>query len=322
MKNIRIFLISILFIIPICVYADSQASIVMDPENPAPYESLKLTVKSYSFNVDTTKMTWYVNGKLFTSGIGEKTISINTRGVGESTPVLVKIETSDGGVLELKLQVTPQNVDLIWESLEAYTPPFYEGKALPGEGSIIRATAIPSFSENGKQILPSNLSYSWYINDEYIDNASGYGKQYANLKLDYLTEKTNIKVRVQSVKGYISEKTLSILPHEIMPLFYSYDEILGNDFSQLLNRRIETVRDVNINLVPFYLSTKGTLNSATSYAWALNGLPITPQDNLSVILAPAENSRGSKILSVTISNSKRILQKATSKLEIIFDTRN
>jgi hypothetical protein len=293
MKIIKLLLISILFVLPVVTHAELQATIKTNPENPAPYEPVDIILSSYSFNVDTSYISWFINDVLFISGIGIKKISLNTRGIGENVIITTKVKTGSGETMELKSQITPASLDLLWESPESYIPPFYEGKALPGEGSVIKMVAIPSFGENGKQISPNNLTYYWYINNEYIENISGYGKQSANIKLDYLNNNTEIKVSVQSIGGSIAEKTISIYPHEIMPIFYKYDELLGNDFSQLLTRRLETAKDITINISPFYLSTNNSLTNSPSYSWFLNGLPINTEDNMYTTLRPKENSLGS-----------------------------
>jgi len=61
--------------------------------------------------------------------------------------------------------------DLTW-STDTYTPFDYSGRALPVAGSKIIVNAIVSAS-NGS---PSNLKYSWFLEDIFQQNKSGYGK--------------------------------------------------------------------------------------------------------------------------------------------------
>ncbi|MFA6608546.1 MAG: hypothetical protein WCT07_01395 [Candidatus Paceibacterota bacterium] len=321
MKKFWIFLITTLFIIPTFAYAEIQASLKINPENPAPYEPATITLNSYDIDINNSMITWSVSGKKITSGVGIKKISITVGGANSVIPISVRAKTSAGDIIELSINVTPQSVDLIWETPEGYVPPFYEGKSLPGEGAVIKVTALPSMSENGKPVSANNLSYAWYVNGEYKDSISGQGRQTVNINLDYLSNRTDVKVKVRSAGGAVSEKTITITPHEVMPVFYVYNDILGINFSQLLNRRIETTREIAISLVPYYLSTKNFSAGADSYTWLLDSLPFTPQENTLVRLKPKENSQGTKTLSVLISNSKRSLQKAQANLVILFDTR-
>lgn len=321
MKKIWIFLITLLFAVPVLAYAEAQATIRTFPENPAPYDVTTLTLVSYDFDVDNASITWMINGRQFASGVGVKKINVTAGPSGSIIPVTVKANTVAGDNIEMSINVSPQSVDLIWETPEAYVPPFYEGKSLPGEGATVKVIALPSINEAGKRVPASNLSYSWYVSGEYMENISGQGRQSANISLDYLRDQTYIKVKVRSAIGGVAEKSISISPHHVMPLFYLYDDVLGVNFSKFLNKRLETTQTVSVSLVPFYLSTNKSSVGTDSYGWFLDSLPFTSQENTLVRLQPTENSQGIKNLSVVISNTKRTLQKAQADLTILFDTR-
>ena len=320
----------IVFIIstPIFVYAQyaqqeqDQLNITLDPKSPSPFDSVKVTLSSYSFDINNSMIVWVVNGKQYTKGIGMRSIDLNTLGDGQTIPINAIVTTPKGNTVETSINITPQNVDIVWQAIESYTPPFYEGKALPGEGSYVKVTAIPNISSGGKQIPANNLSYSWYLNDNLIEDASGYNKQSAIFAMEYLTSDTNIKVEARSGDGVVSSKTITISPHEVMPLVYTYDDILGVDFSNLITRRLETVNDVTVDVEPFYLSTKGAFDSSVTYSWLLDGLPIATKAPQLLSLHPADNTYGVKSVSINISNSDRILQEAKVFFEVIFDTRN
>lgn len=321
MKLLRLTCLVFCLLFPFFVFAKSDLRIVLNPKNPSPYEKITLTAESYSFDVNTSLITWYVQSKQVSSGVGNKVIQINLGGVGENSQVVVIVKTPSGEVVESKITITPKSVSLLWESFESYTPPFYEGKALPGEGARIRVTALPVIFENGALIPPTSLSYSWYMNGSFLESSSGYGRQSAVITLDYLSSVTDIKVRVKSISDAIAEKTVSIYPREVLPIFYSYDEILGINRTSQIKGRLETTRDFILSLSPYYLSTKG-LESSLSYLWLLDGSPITPKENTLLAFRPQENSFGTKMLTVMISNAKKRLQKAETGLEILFDTRN
>ena len=322
MKLIRsLFLISFLSF-PVYLFAAPDISISLNPQYPSPNEKVILTLQSYSFDINTSNIAWFVQGKQVSSGVGNKTITITTGNIGENTTVNVNIKTPDGENLRSQMIVSPESVGLIWESKESYIPPFYEGKALPGEGSLVRVTAIPTMSDGSGQLPANTLSYMWYTNDNFLEDSSGYNKQSATFYLDYLSSKTDVKVRVKSVSGLVSEKTISIYPHDVMPIFYSYDELFGLNTSFFIEKRLETTRDFTLAVAPYYLSSNGDLQSSTSYIWLLNGSPITPEKNTNITFHPQENSFGTKTLSVIINSTKRRLQKAESNLEILFDTRN
>ena len=306
---------------PSVLFAESDMTITPNPKFPAPYQETTLTVVSYSFDVNTATITWSIGGKVFQSGIGLKQITLQTGAVGETLQVTVEASVEGGGRVQTGISLTPQSVDILWETPESYTPPFYEGKSLPGNGASVRVTALPNMSAKGLRVPAQNLSYSWYVNDDFLDSFSGYGKQSATIPLDYLSTKTDIKVLVRSTTGNSAQKTISIYPHDVMPLMYVYDDILGTKMETLLPRRFEAVQDFTLSLVPMYFSVKNNFSSSGTYTWLLNNLPVTPQEKTFMAFRPQENSRGIKQLSIILENTRRTLQDAQTDLEILFDTR-
>jgi hypothetical protein len=148
---------------------------------------------------------------------------------------------------------------------------------------------------------------------------SGLGKQAALIRLDYLQTKNVIKAIVRSPYGNSAEKTITVYPHAVMPLLYTYDTILGPNFTSLIGLRFEAIKDFTLSLEPFYVSDDFT--KPASYVWYLDGLPSTPLGGRILALHPKENSYGSKMLSIDVFGSDRRLQKGTTKVELIFDTR-
>lgn len=319
----KIFSCCLFFIVctPTLTFATDEASIELVPRNPKPFTPVKATLVSYIFNVNTALITWKVDGKEVLKGIGEKKLTIQTSSVGTKVPVHVTAVTADNVAVELDLVITPESVDILYEVPESYTPLFYEGKALPGEGALVKFVAMPNISENNRHLPPSSLSYSWYINNELVESASGIGKQSAFLGLDILSSFTTIKVVVFGPRGTSAEHSIDVYPHDVMPLLYTYDEILGANFSSLIGKRFESTKDFILTLEPLYLSTKGTFGSDATYSWSLNGLPVTPLGGRILALKPEEDTYGSKSLSVEISHKKRKLQKNFTELSLIFDTR-
>lgn len=322
MKKFFLFIVSCL-ILPSFVFAQTQleAQIVMTPSIPQPNSRVVLTLESYSFNVDVANIVWTVSGKIFLSGRGEKKINLATGGVGSQINVSVSATLADGSSMRTSTVITPGSVEILYESPESYVPPFYKGRTLPSEGATVRVTAIANISENGALVAKNKLSYSWYLNDELLSGASGAGKQSATIKLDYLNDANEVKVRIVSPGGVISEKTTTIYPHSVIPALYTYDELLGTNYTLLVGRRFEASKDFSLVLEPYYLSTLGTASGGDTYEWYLDGLPITPIGGKKLSLSPKADSYGTRTLSIAITNTKRRLQTAETSVELLFDTR-
>lgn len=320
MKHFLFCLTFLSFALPFSLFAQAEMNLSITPENPAPFQDVVVSLVSYSFDVNVAMITWSANGKTLSSGLGKKSITLPVGDVGQEIPLKVQAVLADGAKFTQQVNISPQSVDLIYEAKEGYVPPFYQGRSLPAEGSNVQITALAILLEGGKKVPDSNLSYNWYVNDEYKAGSSGVGKSSMLVALDYLSEATDVRVLVRSPRGNVAEKSISIPPHDVMPLLYPYDELLGTDFSKTFIRRLELSKDITLSLEPFYLSTR-TMEGTASYDWYLDGLPVTPQERTILALRPKADSYGTRLLTVAMSQSRRKLQEAEIALEIIFDTR-
>lgn len=295
-----------------------NGNLVLTPQNPAPYELVNIKLESYSFDPARSSIIWSVNNKIIKSGYGETSVSLKTGKEGSQTIIRVTAITNDSQKYEAGITLTPQNIDLVWEATESYTPPFYKGKALPGEGSLVKITAIPSFYSGTRKIPAENLSYSWSLNGTVAQDLSGYGKRTFMTYLDYLSNTNEIKVVAQTLDGNSAEKRITILPNKIDPIFYEYDPTLGPNYAHALPDFFEIKKDLFLNIEPYFISNKGESSSGVEYNWSLNGLPITPTDDTHVTLHPKEGYVGVSTINVSISNTKRVLQEIQKKIEVSF----
>lgn len=318
----RLLLSFALLFIPTYGFAALDVSISMSPTNPAPYQETTITLTSTSFDVNGAMITWKNGGTTLLSGLGAKKLTVTAGASGQEIPISYTAVTVNGGSASGSFIVSSQSVELLYESRESFVPPFYQGRSLPSEGAIVRVTALPSLSEGGVRIQASSLAYSWYLNGEFLESASGVGRSVATIALDYLSDTNEVRVVVRSPRGSIAEKKTLISPHPVMPLLYSYDEVLGTNLTKTFWRRLETSKDITLSLVPFYFSSNNEFESTASYSWYLDGLPVTPMEKTLLSLRPKENSVGIRTLSVMVESTKRKLQKATNEIEVIFDTRS
>lgn len=132
-----------------------DVSIEMVPTDPKPGETVTLTAKSYGSDINQSVVSWSYNGKVIASGTGRTSVSVVTPASGAVGTVTVTVNSpglQQGGAT---LTLRPGSLDLLWEAVDAYTPPFYKGKALLPVGGAVKLTAIPAPS------APRNLSYNW-----------------------------------------------------------------------------------------------------------------------------------------------------------------
>lgn len=305
----------------IAAFAAYDGFIVIDPLNPEPNSSVTLTLRSYSLDVDNAMVTWVSGGKELLKGYGEKKITVRTRGAGENIVVSAKAETDAGDFFITSVTLVPQSVAIVYETPESYVPTFYEGRSLPGEGSIVKFVAMGNISENGRVVPPSSLSYSWFVNGELREQSSGRGRQSALIPLDILSDSTEIKVVARSSSGITAEKKIEVFPHQVLPLFYTYSDIFGTDFTKLVSRRFEATKPFTLAFEPFYFSKNGMYEHTAAVVWTLDGLPVTPYRAKKLLFEPKKNSYGSKTLKISLQQERRYLQDTETSLNLIFDTR-
>lgn len=301
-------------------YADDEATLVLEPEHPEPNSSVTITLESFAFDVDVSEISWKINGAPVLSGIGEKKLMITTGGIGSNTLVEMSAKSANGYSITQRINITPASVVVMYEAPNNYVPLLYQGRSLPSVGAKIRVTAFPQISEAGRILPASSLAYYWYVNDSAVSGASGYNKQSATLDLDYLTTTNEIKVIIKTPLGNQAEKTITITPHNIMPLVYESDEILGTLFTKLIEKRYEAIKDFSISLEPFYI-TKQKGKDLPQYTWTLDDTIITPADGRTMVFSPKKNTFGSQLLTISAIGPELWADKAENVIEFIFDTR-
>lgn len=148
-----------------------DAAITSEPEFPNPYQSVTVQVNSFSINLDARPITWYVNGTETQRGIGKKQISVKTGAIGSVTRVVATIDVNGITKINKVIELRPNSVDLLWEAVDSYVPPFYRGKALPSAEGALRVTAV-AIGTNNK----SNQIFTWLRNNIISQPESGFGR--------------------------------------------------------------------------------------------------------------------------------------------------
>lgn len=300
-------------------HAQITSSLNISPVNPSPYDEVTVVFTSYSFDMDLATYTWYVNREKISSGIGQRQIKLNAGKGGERKLIEVEVLTPNGELVPGQIIISPQSIAISYEAVDSYVPAGYLGRPVPGEGSVVKITVNPTFFENGVLLDKNNITYTWTVNDEYRGNLSGYGKHTNSIILDELYGEYKINVIARSPKGGAAEKTITIKPNPIITYFYKKDPLYGVSINKAYTGRIEIKEDTSVIFIPYFLSDRFTDDAI--FTWSLDGLPITPSTPDSVLFSPKENSFGSRILNISISNITRVLQKVDASLEVVFDTR-
>ena len=293
----------------------------ISPQYPNSNQNVSATLSSHSINLDKANITWSVNDQQMSGGVGKKNFSFKMSALGETLNLSASIDTIDGQSLQKTLVITPADVDMLWEAYDAYTPPFYKGKALaPSQGSF-KVVAIPSFiNKNGKVNL-NNLSYIWNKDGNTQSNSSGWGKSSFIFKNSYLDKGNTVEVEISDISGNTNTSgriDLNTVNPKI--LFYENDPTLGVKWENTLSDGY-TVDSKGKTLVvePYFFSPKDLGSSILTFDWFLNGDKISTPDPKNILsIKPEAGQTGSATIKVDINNTATLFQEAIKQLNVNF----
>ncbi|MCU0660122.1 MAG: hypothetical protein MUD00_00705 [Candidatus Pacebacteria bacterium] len=277
-------LMGVLLFSPVTIDAqftgNTDITVNVSPTIPGPNEEVVVTLTSLSVNLDTITIRWEINGKTELSGVGEKTLTFKTGGVGSTTTIEASIDVPGVPTITKRIVIQPLAIDLLWEATDSYTPPFYKGKALlPSEG-VVKVVAIPEIkTTSGKMLKPSDFTYTWNRNQREQAINSGNGRNYFSFQQNYLTNEEVITVTAKSVSGnYQATKKVTITPRASKVLFYEFDPALGVRYERML----QDITGVQVNkegliitAEPYYFSANTADTAQLSFEWNVNNEEIT-----------------------------------------------
>lgn len=294
--------------------------ISVSPEYPSPGQNVKISLESYTTNLNAASIVWIVDGKNALQGIGAVSINVSAPDIGKKTAVTAVIVTAESKEVKKSVILKTGDVDLVWES-SGYIPPLFKGKALFAYQNGIKVTAIPHLSgASGKEIDPKTLVYKWTKNDKVMQDQSGYGKQTFTF-VEELPRPIEIEVIVTTRDGGEQGRALVTLEQgNPSLLFYEEDPLYGVFYNKAIKNRFTLKKEeVSILAVPYFFSNVGGENSPITYSWSINNL-LQPDisTNRSITLRSKEDSEGSSDLSLEIRNTGKILQGAKQNTTLLF----
>lgn len=295
---------------------DGEINVEIAPNNPQPYEDVTIKISSYATDLNKAIIVWQTNGKIVLTGIGKTTYSFKVGGPDTSNIFNIKI-TPYGSVnsISKNISINPSEIEMVWESVDGYTPLFYKGKSLPIKEGFIRVVAIPNTStiKSGS----GSVSYTWKNKDSAILDVSGYNKNTYTFKNNMFDKKNTITVIASSVSNnYTAEKTVEIPTYSPKVLFYKKSPTEGIQYNKVLDSNtIFTGEEMTVVAEPYFLAIKGS-EDLFSYKWTINGDPIkTPSKKTELTIVPTSRG-GYANIGVTFENINKLFQKVSGTLKL------
>lgn len=301
----------------------ADLDVEMHPEYPGTHQNVEVKVTSYITDTDSAKISWILNGVVKSTGKGIKTFTFQTGDSGTITRLDIVVENKDG-TIKRNITLQPLDVDLVWQS-ESYVPPFYKGKAMLGHENTITFIAIPHITTGSGEVDPKNLVYKWSKNGTGVEDASGYGKNTFTFVTSLISRPLNIGVNVSSPSSNISGyAVVDVAPQDPSLLVYRKNPIYGIEFQKALSSSVELNDSKEITLVgiPYFFGVKKTNSLDLKYNWEINGAKIDGKLTNVQVLRQKEGTSGSSNISLSIENSRKILQAANQSFSLKFGNTN
>jgi len=295
---------------------EDEIIVDMSPKNPQPYEDVTINLTSYATDLNKSIITWQMDSKIVLTGIGKTEYSFKAQGPNSKTNINIVVQpVNSTNTITKKILISPSEVELLWESVDGYTPPFYKGKTLLSRGGTVKAVAIPN--TNTIKLNNGNMSYTWKNNDDVVQDASGYNKDSFTFTNDLFDSENNITVTSSSVNGdYNAENTINIPSYDPEVIFYKKSPTEGVLYNRALDENSSTTEnEITLVAEPYFLAIKGNENDFT-YNWTINGNPIeTPGTKKYITIRPSSRG-GYANIDVIFEDINKLFQKVEGQLKL------
>ena len=317
--TIFIFLFLILGINAHAQVRSTDIVLSISPENPNSNQNVTAKLSSYSTDMSKAYISWSLNGKKESGGIGKVSFVFNTKEL-EDIELTTNIETIDGQNLIKTIRITPTNVDMLWEAYDSYVPPFYKGKALvPREGGF-KVVAIPNTINNKLNV--NNLSYTWEQDGQGQVAKSGWGKNSFVFYNNFLDNTNVVNVKISDITNDINTEGEIILPtYNPKILFYEKDPIFGININKAINtEKFEIKKEgVGIVAIPYFISPKNLNSPDLKFEWSINNNIISIKEPKNEVGLKPENGQGGEAtLRLILSNTKALFTGITKEIVLTF----
>ncbi len=293
----------------------------LQPPNPGSFTTVTITLDSNVVDLRRYMITWYVDGVSVGGGIGKYTLLSKTKNYGQTTNIRASIAL-DTETLTKDIALNPQDMTMMWEAVNSYVPPFYEGKKLAGRESIIKVVAIPNFVSNGTSLNPANAVYNWKRNGNVVENTSGYGNDYLLIKQNKLNANEQVEATASDSSDDVqttADLTVPVFDPKI--LFYGIDSASGITSPLGQNSLSFTGPSATILAEPYFFSVFNNNPNNLSFDWSMNDNPIavTNTKNQTILNLQNPGTSGSSTISLSLTNPLTPFQSADGSLGVIFD---
>lgn len=290
------------------------------PQNPQPYQKVKINISGHSIRLLDADIKWTVNGKLVKNGKGETSIEIETEEAGKKIEVVAEIVSTEvSKAFSRRITLIPNEVSLLWEAVDSNTPPFYKGKALPSWGARVKVVALSNTVDSQKKkVGAENLIFSWTSNNFKIEE--GYGRTSVYVQASSLVKTNQVSVKASnSPLGIHMSGSISYPQLHPQLVLYEKKPLQGINYEKALVGQMRS--DPNETLViiaePYFFDTNKDFSSL-DISWEVGRRKFFPEGGMRGEIPLIAQLRGRSKLKIQVQ-SKEKSQRADTELSILVD---
>lgn len=243
-----------------------------EPQFPSPGDTVRFTVQSALFDLQTSDISWFVNDSLVSEGVGVSQINVPAGPLGSESIVRVEAR-EEGAAATASGTIRPTEVNLLWEG-NTYVPPFYTGRALPSAGSLVRLFVVPRFQiPNTNSTIPSDeLIYTWKKNNKLLQSQSGKARHSIVIESPALFASDTISVEVRTADNTLhGSASTRIASTEPVLALYEEHPIHGTLFhNAITNDTALSEVEATFSAIPYFAPVQNIQSSGLLYDWRVN----------------------------------------------------
>lgn len=294
----------------------------VSPDAPGPNQLVNIQASGVGTFLGDATITWQDNGKTILSGVGERSFSFTTGGVGTQTHIHAVIDSASQGLIARDFSFYPSLINIVWEA-DTTVPQLYKGKALYTAGSRLRVVAFPIVMSGGALVSASRLSFQWKQNDTPAPQQSGLGASVFSFDGNQLYTAETVSVDAYLGTTKVAHASITIPASAPAVVLYYRDPLRGELLDAALPSSVSlSGKELTVQAEPYYFSKTSRANGALNYTWTLNGQETTGPETAQGLLTLRQtgDGAGSAVVGVSIQNteSTKFVQHASAALTLLF----
>lgn len=302
-------------VFPVPVFAVEASrdiiSVSISPEFPRYGESVTITLSSYGTDLTRSMVTWKEEGNTTSSGFGIVKYTTKAPNTSGTKNIEATIRLVSGETVTKFIKISPADVDLLVESIDSYTPPFYKGRSLPVREGLVKVSAIAHLTGTSDT---SALVYTWKQNFKSRVDFSGFSKRYFVYKNAFLDTTDTIDVVASTQTGSSAAsatKTINLYTPKL--LLYEDHPSEGLLLGKALTGTFAMSKnETTVVAIPYFMSASAygdALSDNLSYVWKINRSITSPSEKNKITLRRPEGGNGEAELFVSLTNKTHLFQK-------------